>query len=186
MSGANGASFLPPASLRHCRPCPSRLPPRGRGSGSRAVREPGRGGDAVRSAKGAAEGCAGSRWVLDVLLLLRARTRRRPRVGSKSSIAHLCRIFCHTALVPVGGARVRASAPVELQSRGRCERSAADPIEPPAGSPLCSGSCLGSASQSRACPRPPATSCGMLSLGGPPATPGTRQSPPAQAEMGFD
>lgn len=63
--GANGAWFLPPASLRHCRPCPARVPPRDRGSGNRAVREPGRGGDAVRAAKGAAERCAGSRRVPD-------------------------------------------------------------------------------------------------------------------------
>lgn len=59
--GANGASFLPPASLRHCRPCTARVRPRGWGSGSRAVQEPGRG----ERAKGAAEGCGGSRRVLD-------------------------------------------------------------------------------------------------------------------------
>lgn len=89
-------------------------------------------------------------------------------------IAHLCRISCDTALVPVGGARVRENAPVEVPSRGRCERSVTDPIKPPAGSLLCSSSCLGSTFQSRACPpavlpRPCATFCTMLSRGSPPA-----------------
>lgn len=91
-------------------------------------------------------------------------------------IAHLCRISCDTALVPVGGARVRESAPVEVPSRGRCERSDTDPIKPPAGSLLCSAPAPAWAAPSRAVPAPPAvlprpcaTFCTMLSRGSPPA-----------------